>query len=349
LVRLGLRLGWDDIDDEANDRFTTAIVGALEEERSRVCETDAFKTRLADAAEVGLRAITISAGETVPVKEERRKLLAVSRNIDNAYADASRRLGDTGIAVEYLKSRVDKESQADLSALKLELYALVGEAESLERVEARAENLADETLESFETEINSLPEDKRQLYRAIRRQGATARAEPWDLPFDIQVRSLGDQWDRHVYVNQDGGFAATFNSLEKRVLSEELENPDVIGWLRNEPSKPWAFSLSYERHGEEHEMYPDFVVFRMQGGMVVVDLLEPHSQRESDSVAKARGLATFAGNHGDRFGRIELIDEIKVGPQKRLKRLPLKEGKWQKLVKDTHTEGHLMQHFVNAP
>jgi hypothetical protein len=77
------------------------------------------------------------------------------------------------------------------------------------------------------------------------------------------------------------------------------------GWLlRNEERKPWAFSINYERHGEQKAMYPDFLIFRKQSGAIVCDVLEPHSQRESDSVAKAKGLGDFASKHGDRFGRI---------------------------------------------
>ena len=54
-------------------------------------------------------------------------------------------------------------------------------------------------------------------------------------------------------------------------------------------------------------MYPDFLVFRRQGGGIVCDILEPHALAWEDSVAKAKGLAAFARDHGDDFGRIQLI------------------------------------------
>lgn len=349
LVQLGLRLGWDGLDLEAHDRVTSILVDALDSERKKVATKKEFKDRLAEVAEIEVRAVTIVAGQTTPVKEDHRKLHAVTRNIDHAYADAGRRLGDTGIASAYLKHRLTRNRRADLSAVKLELYALLEDGARLAAIERMAEDVTEEELDRYEVEINALQDDKRQRYRAIRRNGSTSRPEPWELPHDIEGSRDGDRWAKHIYVKQDGLFTHTLNPLEQRVLSEELAKKEVVGWLRNEPNKPWAFRISYELHGDEHQMFPDFVIFRKQKGAIVVDVLEPHAQRESDSVAKARGLAMFANKHGDRFGRIELIDEIQQGNQKVLKRLPLKRGKWQKLVRDTHTEGHLRQHFENAP
>ena len=59
------------------------------------------------------------------------------------------------------------------------------------------------------------------------------------------------------------------------MLVEELKRNDIIGWLRNEPNKPWAFSINYERHGEEKTMFPDFMIFGKKGTAVVCDILEP--------------------------------------------------------------------------
>ena len=64
--------------------------------------------------------------------------------------------------------------------------------------------------------------------------------------------------------------------------------------------------------------YPDFVVFRRMAGeeLVMVDLLEPH--QAEDSIAKARGMAAFAGRHGPAFGRIQMIREDEPGIFRRL-------------------------------
>lgn len=54
-------------------------------------------------------------------------------------------------------------------------------------------------------------------------------------------------------------------------------------------------------------MYPDFLILRSVGGGVVVDIVDPHSMGLADAPAKAAGLAKFAAQHADKFGRIELV------------------------------------------
>ena len=54
-------------------------------------------------------------------------------------------------------------------------------------------------------------------------------------------------------------------------------------------------------------MYPDFLVIRKQGRGLVVDIIDPHSISLADAPAKAAGLAKFAAQHADKFGRIELV------------------------------------------
>lgn len=54
-------------------------------------------------------------------------------------------------------------------------------------------------------------------------------------------------------------------------------------------------------------MYPDFLIVRNERGRLVVDLIEPHTISLADAPAKAAGLAKFAAQHADKFGRIELI------------------------------------------
>jgi hypothetical protein len=49
-----------------------------------------------------------------------------------------------------------------------------------------------------------------------------------------------------------------------------------------------------------------------------VDILDPHDPSRDDAVWKAVGLAQFARQHGDFFGRIEMII---VGKDNQIKRL----------------------------
>ena len=65
--------------------------------------------------------------------------------------------------------------------------------------------------------------------------------------------------------------------------------------------------MPYEVDGEYRAMYPDFLFVRKEKQRLVVDVIEPHSISLSDAPAKAAGMAKFAAQHADRFGRIELI------------------------------------------
>jgi type III restriction enzyme len=81
----------------------------------------------------------------------------------------------------------------------------------------------------------------------------------------------------------------------------------MVGWLRNIDRKPWALCVPYEIDGEDRPMYPDFLIVRSDADNLVVDIVDPHTISLADAPAKAAGLAKFAAQHADKFGRIELI------------------------------------------
>jgi type III restriction enzyme len=110
-----------------------------------------------------------------------------------------------------------------------------------------------------------------------------------------------------LYVTEAGTFAADFNRIEVETLDQELSSPDVVGWLRNVDRKPWAVCVPYQMDGEDRPMYPDFLIVRSDDGNFVVDIVDPHTISLADAPAKAAGLAKFAAQHADKFGRIELI------------------------------------------
>jgi type III restriction enzyme len=92
-------------------------------------------------------------------------------------------------------------------------------------------------------------------------------------------------------------------------------------------------------------MYPDFVVFRRQGNGLVCDILEPHSLSFEDSAAKAKGLAEFARDHGDEFGRIHLIAKVGSGGYKTLS---LDNIETRDKVLAVATGEHLKQEFQDS-
>ena len=98
----------------------------------------------------------------------------------------------------------------------------------------------------------------------------------------------------------------------RQKLQEEMNNGAVC-WLRNLDRKPWSLCIPYEINGVAAPMYPDLVVVRADSGGYVFDVLEPHDSSRKDNFPKAVGLAKFAEKHWDKYGRIELIRQMR-GP-----------------------------------
>ena len=118
-----------------------------------------------------------------------------------------------------------------------------------------------------------------------------------------------------------------------------------MGWLRNDPRKEWLFSIAYQKGGEDRPMYPDLLIFRRDGAGILCDIYEPHAMSYGDSVSKAKGLAEFSREHGEKFGRIQLITELKRGT---LARLCVDDPEVRDKVLGVVSEEHLRQLFEQA-
>lgn len=307
LFRLGRALAWDKLGRDAGASFTAELVGVLDAERIAVEQGDEFKARLAGAGTIDIRAVTVLYGGTEKTDVTSSQLAAVAENVDNAFAEAGRKLGG-GLHAAYLQARAGQGGAPTVSAIKLELYALVQDPAVAQKVEQRAGELLAASLEQHKTAIAALTDERRQVYRHIRRMAADPEAEPWELPESVESVKEGEfKRDLHMYVDDDAKFVWKPGGWEKDVLVDALKEDGVVGWLRNVPRKEWAFTVPYQYAGQWKPMYPDLLVFRRQGAGVVCDVLEPHGLHLEDSVAKAKGLAEFAKRHGDEFGRIQLI------------------------------------------
>jgi type III restriction enzyme len=319
LLRQGRLLAWDKLDVDAAKEFTAALVNVLRDEHAKVAETKDFQDRVKDAAEIDVRMITIGYGETEAKDEQTTQLTAVAQNVDHAFSECGRKLGG-GLHSAYLKAEAEADGGSPVSQIKLELYALLQDGAVVRSVEQVAGKLLKEADNTHRAAIKALPDERRQLYRQVRRQAERPQPEDWDLPPNIEAAKNGGRvWTKHLYSRSDGKFPCPLKTWEERVLDEALAEQAVVGWLRNEPSKEWSFSIPYDMEGETKPMYPDLLVFRRAGGGILCDIYEPHAIAYKDSVHKARGLAEFARDYGERFGRIQLITELKRGTFKRLR------------------------------
>jgi type III restriction enzyme len=321
LMRLGRRLSWDDLDPGAPAKFEKALLDVLDRERKRLADDKDYKRRYDEAGRIDIRAVTVEVGKTELTQEQRAKLPVEPRNVDHAFDEAGRRLGG-GLHTAYLKRRATGNGESLLTT-KRELFALLQDPEVLNAIEDKATKLANEQLAKHKSATDQLPDEKRLEYRLLKLQGDKPVDEPWELPETIEGPKKGERYKGHLYVKGDGSYTCTLNAWEKEVIGEVLKDKSVVGWLRNDPRKPWSFSVAYYFEKEDRPMYPDFIVFRKTNGSVACDIIEPHSLSWADSAAKAKGLADFAFEHGEEFGRILLI--AKTGGSD-LKRLPLHQA-----------------------
>lgn len=343
LLRLGRALGNDKIDEDAFDNYEKALLDLLEAERAVRAGKKAFKEKLKEAATIQVGEEWVQLGATESTSGSGLTLQVAERNIDQAFAAAGRKLGE-GLHKAYMKSR-HAVGGLTLSGVKCEIYVLAMEDTVREALEIKAHELCDTELEKHDIAWKALADERVSIYRQLRQQGSEPKPEPWRSPDTIEGPSSGDEWTKHVYVKDDGTFTTSkLTKLERLVLAEEMARDDFIGFLRNEDRKEWSFSVNYKRQGAQTNMFPDFLIFRKKDGSVVVDILEPHTQSQSDSADKARGLAEFAEKHLAAFGRIELLD--KVGDK--VKRLRLHEPATCTNVKAVANDAHLMQLFKSA-
>src|SRR6185437_5363755 len=109
-------------------------------------------------------------------------------------------------------------------------------------------------------------------------------------------------------------------SWERCVLEVEMQRPGFAGFLRNIPRKKGALCVPF---GAENDraFYTDLLTFRRHQNGVLLDILEPHGDQFADHLPKAQGLARYAKEHGEGFGRIEMIRLVKG----KLERLDMQE------------------------
>jgi type III restriction enzyme len=344
LLQLGDRLAIDGIDAKAKERYEKALFSSIEAELKKLQkDPERYKSIIdeLDVIDIAGQTFAPNDGEQ-DVQEEKAKVETHSINIDDSFKLAGRKLS-AGYQDKYLKQRAEADPKESVASIKKDFIAVVLDDISLTQIEDKAQVLCDKELEKFNAEINkTLSKDEISKYRAIRQQAAKPFPDPWTLPEGpIEAKKGAEVWEKHLFVTNDKEYSGTFTELEKAVLEADIPAKDCVGWLRNEDRKSWAFSLVYDLNGEKKNMYPDFLFFRKEGKHIVVDIVEPHTTSKSDSLSKAQGLAEFAAEHGDDYGRIEFIDFVGTGKNKKLARINLKDAKIQKRVKSIDTSDAL--------
>lgn len=251
-------------------------------------------------------------------------------DLTRAFETAGRNLG-FGLHLDYLRYRDELEPIES----KVEIIVLVGTSEAMRSLESQAKTEFDQLYDRYKKDFGRLPEHRRSVYDRLRLATAEPSTVPWRLPDSIDFVSppKAPEWDRHLYVEENGNFRADLGSWEAEVLKEELKNKEVVGWLRNLDRKSWSLEIPYETGGTILPMFPDLVIVRKVGQEFVVDILEPHNPSLADNFEKTKGLARFAERHGHLFGRIQLLRKQTTGGNPYFARLDInKEAMRKKLL-----------------
>jgi type III restriction enzyme len=324
LIRLARYLSQDKLDEKAYDRERAHVVALLTKEQNRLRDTRGFQTAVAAAGKVSVEEVTVVvgggrvAGKNDPSNGNSATDLPASvHDVEDLYAMAGRKLGE-GLHADYVRARVSADSSISLKQAKVELYALLSDEKTFTNVEKGCGVRFTKLYAKHQTGINSRGDARRQAYGKLLKMAKEPQATTLMLPDTLPADTRETCWPSHLFIDDKGEFPVKFgSSWERTVLANAMNEKGFIAWLRNEPRQDWSLCIPYEHKSAERPHYPDFLIFRKSGQGYLADVLEPHSLSLEDGWAKARGLARFAQRHGDLFGRIELLAEIK-GKMKRL-------------------------------
>ncbi len=345
LMKLARLLAFDEIAIEELDKAKKLVVRTLSSELTRLKKTPDFIEDVSANRNIEVREVVIEYGEWIEESSKIRKVPASPENIEDLFHECSRKLGE-GLHMEFWRSK--KNEHDDPMLAKLQLFQILQDRQAWVKLEQAASERIDELFKKYSDEIEGLPSGRREDYRKVNRQAKDPVPEHLLLPHDdeIEVKEERPLWEKHLYIEKKTGkFGAKFNNWETNVLKEELGRGDVVGWFRNVPRKTWAFCVPFQMHGEYRPFYPDFLVFRKEKKKIVADVLDPHESGLSDAVEKAKGLAVYAGKHGSRFGRIELIV---IGKDDKILRLDLTKETVRDKVLRLSGKDHLDQLFEDS-
>lgn len=309
-MQLARALTMDGIDLTAQKQARNRIVAKMTAEVDALKNGGTFNRLAKDITGISMGGITFDYGATTYTYDENKKEVSVTEfDISRHFDQAGKILGE-GLHTEYWI----KHSERDRTDIHIEVIVLANNTDVMECLSEYAEGLFLNLYESNKRAIAALPEARKQFYQKLISSSARPIAMPWQLPdtIDFTVGEGSVKYQQHLYINDAGDMETYLNPWEKGVLQEELQNGAVC-WLRNLDRKPWSLCVPYEVNGVAAAMFPDLFVVRADAHGYVFDVLEPHDGSRKDNCPKAVGLAKFAEAHWDKFGRIELIREMR-GP-----------------------------------
>ena len=296
--------------------YRRQLVDVLLEERTRLCDDEDFKRCIDEAAVLDVRRRRFEYGlaadeggtrlheETATTGRETRALVT-DRDLDGLHTISGKKLGE-GLHKEYIRRR---SQTVPVRTAKLELWALVTTAEVLKRVEDAADLLRKRWTTDYKAAISDSEERYVQVLRDVEGAGVDPEVTRVVAPAYVEWTKGSRCWLKHLYVDEAGTFFddLSASSWERKVVETETSRDEVVGWLRNLDRKPWSLCIPRRDGTGWKPFYPDFIFFRQTTSGIIADIVDPHYLMAEDMPQRAVALARYAQDHGEHYGRIEMV------------------------------------------
>lgn len=352
LAKLAALLAELSLESDPVKTYRALLTGVLGGERSRLAADDEFKKLVNEAAILDIRrrrfnyASIAEGDESTELSGVTMRAAIADADIDDLYAEAGRLLGE-GLHREYLRKRRN-DGETDSQKIKLELFALANTKGVLYKVAAAADAQRKRWITNHKVAIRASDEKYRQALREIEGGGSEPELTTIDPPSNIEGMTEGEEWSKHLYVNASGEYHEEFtSSWEHKVVTTETARDDVVGWLRNQDRKPWSLCVKRLEGTKWVGIYPDFIFFRLTASGVIADIIDPHLLSDEYAPRRAAALAKYASDHGEDFGRIEIIIYANAKDPTG-KRLDLMDEETRKRVASVSSHEHLRHLFESA-
>lgn len=240
------------------------------------------------------------------VTNDSERLVAYYRHAVKMFAGASD-------LIKYcINKRMKDELDSEEDAIR-RMCAVGSCIEIIQAMEVWAENKTDSLLSTYGPFRESVTEENRERWDRI--EGNT---KPF-VETTLNINSTNsrqnkdyDKYPKHIVSDENGWSYHKLNELEKTVVMNELKQPLVVGWYRNQPKNLLAsLSIPYDLNGQWQPNYPDFIFFQKVGDTVKAAIVDPHGDWLGDSVARLKGYVDYLKLHPDMFTRVLAVTDEK--------------------------------------
>jgi type III restriction enzyme len=312
LIKLARLLTRNTAAQELQERARRFVIESLLEQRQRLAKDPEWVARVENLEKVPVKEFTIEYGEwKLGIEPVSYFIQATDENIYAWFQRCSGILGE-GLHESYANRT---EFRGDINTARLELVCILQDEKALKLVQQTCEREFDRLWREHKDDIEDLLPLIQEKFKELRRRGGSAAPESMTVVDAIEIRNETPHWEHHLFVSSKGKFGWNADSWEKPVLEREMERSGFSGFLRNMSRKPWALCIPYGSENDQ-ALFPDLLVFHRRKGKVSIDILDPHGDHLADHLIKAQGLARYAKQHGEHFGRIEMIRLVKGKPER---------------------------------